>query len=112
MKIKFSKVIFLILAFSAVTAFMPVSDSSKKPVYLNTAYSFEERAADLVSRLTPEEKQSLLGNSMAAVPRLGINAYNVWGRLSMVWWGCSIPMQGRQLLSRAAHHWVLHGIRI
>jgi beta-glucosidase-like glycosyl hydrolase/regulation of enolase protein 1 (concanavalin A-like superfamily) len=79
MKIKFSKVVFLILAFSAVTAFMPVSDSSKKPVYLNTAYSFEERAADLVSRLTPEEKQSLLGNSMAAVPRLGINTYNVWG---------------------------------
>ncbi|MDX9930869.1 MAG: glycoside hydrolase family 3 N-terminal domain-containing protein, partial [Bacteroidales bacterium] len=79
MKIKFSKVIFLILAFLAVTAFMPGSDSSKKPVYLNTAYSFEERAADLVSRLTPEEKQSLLGNSMAAVPRLGINTYNVWG---------------------------------
>lgn len=79
MKIKISRVIFLILAFSAVTAFMPVGDSTKKPVYLNTSYSFEERAADLVSRMTPEEKQSLLGNSMAAVPRLGINAYNVWG---------------------------------
>ena len=58
---------------------MPGSNSSKKPVYLNTAYSFEERAADLVSRMTPEEKQSLLGNTMAAVPRLGINTYNVWG---------------------------------
>jgi len=58
---------------------MPGSESSKKPVYLNTAYSFEERAADLVSRMTLEEKQSLLGNSMAAVPRLGINVYNVWG---------------------------------
>lgn len=79
MKIKISRVIFLILAFSAVTAFMPVGDSTKKPVYLNTSYSFEERAADLVSRMTPEEKQSLLGNSMAAVPRLGINTYNVWG---------------------------------
>jgi len=51
---------------------------SKKPIYLNTAYSFEERAADLISRLTLEEKESLLGNSMTAVPRLGINAFNVW----------------------------------
>ena len=48
------------------------------PIYLNTAYSFEERAADLISRLTLEEKESLLGNSMPAVPRLGINAFNVW----------------------------------
>ena len=51
---------------------------STMPIYLNTAYSFEERAADLVSRLTLEEKESLLGNSMAAVPRLGINSFNVW----------------------------------
>ena len=36
----------------------------KKPAYLNTAYSFQERAADLVSRMTPEEKQSQLGNTM------------------------------------------------
>lgn len=50
-----------------------------KPIYLNTSYSFEERAADLVSRLTPEEKQALLGNTMSPVPRLGINKYDVWG---------------------------------
>jgi beta-glucosidase-like glycosyl hydrolase len=79
MKAKFIRTWFLILACFAIMAFMPGSESSKKPIYLNTAYSFEERAADLVSRMTPEEKQSLLGNSMAAVPRLGINAYNVWG---------------------------------
>lgn len=52
---------------------------SRKPIYLNTAYSFEERAADLVSRMTLEEKQSQLGNTMPAIPRLGVNAYNVWG---------------------------------
>ena len=51
---------------------------TKNPIYLNTSYSFEERAADLVSRLTLEEKESLLGNNMAAVPRLGIRSYNVW----------------------------------
>ena len=54
------------------------ADISKNPIFLNTSYSFEERAADLVSRLTLEEKESLLGNNMAAVPRLGINSYNVW----------------------------------
>ncbi|HOP58634.1 MAG TPA: glycoside hydrolase family 3 N-terminal domain-containing protein, partial [Bacteroidales bacterium] len=62
-----------------IMAFMPGSNPDRVPAYLNTAYSFEERAADLVSRLTSEEKQSLLGNNMAAVPRLGINVYNVWG---------------------------------
>jgi beta-glucosidase len=62
------------------TSSMPVppSDGHRTPIYRNTAYSFEERAVDLVSRLTLEEKQSLLGNSMAAVPRLGIKGYNVW----------------------------------
>jgi beta-glucosidase-like glycosyl hydrolase/regulation of enolase protein 1 (concanavalin A-like superfamily) len=49
------------------------------PIYLDTSYSFEERAADLVSRLTLEEKQSQLVNTMPAIPRLGINAYQVWG---------------------------------
>ena len=54
------------------------ADDGTLPIYLNTAYSFEERATDLVSRLTLEEKQSLLGNNMAAVPRLGVKNYNVW----------------------------------
>ena len=52
---------------------------SKEPIYLNTSYSFEERSADLVSRLTLEEKQTLLGNTMSPIPRLGINKYDVWG---------------------------------
>ena len=52
---------------------------AEKPIYLDTSYSFQERATDLVSRLTLEEKQSLLGNNMPSVPRLGINAFNVWG---------------------------------
>jgi len=60
-------------AFSSVQAQVPAT-----PIYLNTSYTFQERAADLVSRLTLEEKQSLLGNSMAAIPRLGIKSMNVW----------------------------------
>ena len=69
----------MVIASFTILAFIPGSDNLKQPGYLNTAYSFEERAADLVSRMTLEEKQSLLGNSMTPVPRLGINIYNVWG---------------------------------
>jgi beta-glucosidase len=75
----------LVLTGCIVISFIPVNKSNestisdlKDPIYRNTSYSFEERAADLVSRLTLEEKQSLLGNSMTAVPRLGVNAFNVW----------------------------------
>lgn len=49
------------------------------PIYLDTSYSFEERAADLVSRMTLEEKQAQLINTMPDIPRLGTNAYQVWG---------------------------------
>ena len=49
------------------------------PIYLDTSYSFEERAADLVSRMTLEEKQAQLINTMPAIPRIGINEYQVWG---------------------------------
>ena len=79
MKTRLTKIIFLILCGFAVMAFLPGNEPAKKPIYLNTAYSFRERAADLVSRMTPEEKQSQLGNTMPPIPRLGINAYDVWG---------------------------------
>lgn len=70
-----------VLALGAMVAFKPATDRKVKsttPIYLNTSYSFEERAVDLVSRLTLEEKESLLGNNMAAIPRLGVRNYNVW----------------------------------
>jgi beta-glucosidase len=76
---KFTKFIFLILGCMAMMAFISSSKNLKLPIYLNTAYSFKERAADLVSRMTLEEKQSQLGNTMPPIPRLGINKYDVWG---------------------------------
>jgi beta-glucosidase len=79
MKTKIVKVLFLFLICFAIVAFIPGSENAKKPIYLNTAYSFKERAADLVSRMTPEEKQSQLGNTMPPIPRLEINKYDVWG---------------------------------
>ncbi|MCL6614780.1 MAG: glycoside hydrolase family 3 protein, partial [Firmicutes bacterium] len=50
----------------------------KKPRYLDTTLSFEERAADLVSRMTLEEKVSQMLHDAPAIERLGIPAYNWW----------------------------------
>jgi beta-glucosidase len=48
-------------------------------IYLNSMYSPEERAADLVSRMTLEEKALQLNSSQApAIPHLGLNAYGWW----------------------------------
>ncbi|KAF1720309.1 beta-glucosidase [Pseudoxanthomonas wuyuanensis] len=48
------------------------------PVYLDTARSFEERAADLVSRMTLEEKAAQMQNDAPAIERLGVPAYDWW----------------------------------
>lgn len=78
--ITFCIILFFILSnTNSITAQTSTDRKKGVPIYLNTAYSFEERAADLVSRLTLEEKQALLGNTMSPVPRLGINKYDVWG---------------------------------
>lgn len=69
---------FALAAALSLPVFDAYAQKETTPIYLNTSYSFEERAADLVSRFTLEEKQSLIGNNMAAVPRLGIKRYNVW----------------------------------
>jgi beta-glucosidase len=79
MKIKIVKIILLVCSSFAIMAFYGDGENAKKPIYLSTAYSFKERAADLVSRMTPEEKQSQLGNTMPPIPRLGINKYDIWG---------------------------------
>ncbi|MES1196589.1 MAG: glycoside hydrolase family 3 N-terminal domain-containing protein, partial [Steroidobacter sp.] len=44
----------------------------------NTSLSAEQRAADVVSHMTLEEKAQQLGNAAPAIPRLGIPAYNWW----------------------------------
>jgi len=46
--------------------------------YKNTRFSFAERARDLESRMTLEEKVSQLGHTSDSIPRLGIPEYNWW----------------------------------
>ncbi len=48
------------------------------PVYKNKKLSFEERARDLVSRMTLEEKVTQMVHNAPAIPRLDIPAYNWW----------------------------------
>ena len=49
------------------------------PIYRDTHYSFAERAADLVSRMTLDEKVlQLHTNSAPAIPRLGVQQYTYW----------------------------------
>lgn len=46
--------------------------------FQNPNLSFEERAKDLISRLTLEEKAALMCDQSEAIPRLGIRKFNWW----------------------------------
>ena len=50
----------------------------QKPAYLDPSLPPEQRAADLVHRMTLEEKASQLVNQARAIPRLNIPAYDWW----------------------------------
>ena len=52
-------------------------DVAKLP-YMNPSLTAEERAADLVHRMTLEEKASQLVNQARAIPRLNVPAYDWW----------------------------------
>ncbi len=46
--------------------------------YQNPALSSEQRATDLISRLTLQEKAALMCDESPAIPRLGIEKFNWW----------------------------------
>ncbi len=49
------------------------------PIYTNPSYTPEERAADLVARMTLAEKVSqMVSSQAAAIPRLGVPTYGWW----------------------------------
>jgi beta-glucosidase len=55
-----------------------VAQDSEQPAYLNPQLSPEQRATDLVRRMTLAEKATQMQNNSAAVPRLKIPAYQWW----------------------------------
>ncbi len=59
------------------TATSPVT--TDRPAYLNPELPTAERVADLVGRMTLEEKLGQLVFNAPGIPRLGIPAYNWWG---------------------------------
>ncbi len=59
---------------AAAAAYSQTGDSP----YLNPDLGAEKRAADLVSRMTLEEKVLQMQNSAPAIPRLNIPAYDWW----------------------------------
>ena len=65
----------LVLGCAWLTAGVALADD---PPYLNLEKSFEERAADLVARMTLEEKVAQLQNDAPAIPRLGVPKYEWW----------------------------------
>ncbi len=72
------KIRFFVLSGICVVSFLVYSCSEKPANYMDTKLSFEERAADLVSRMTLEEKVSQMLHEATAIERLGIPEYNWW----------------------------------
>ena len=51
---------------------------TQAPAYLDPSLPVEQRAADLVQRMTLEEKATQLVNQARAIPRLNVPAYDWW----------------------------------
>lgn len=72
----------VVVVMTSFCIFTPVQaeqvDAIPQYPFMDTNLSFEERTADLVSRLTLDEKVSQLGRHTAAVPRLGLAKYDYW----------------------------------
>jgi len=64
-----------VVMFAAVAT---ASAQNEKPAYLNPSLPPEQRAADLVHRMSLEEKASQLVNQARAIPRLNVPAYDWW----------------------------------
>ena len=65
---RLAAVAILILGFVFGNCFARAQDAVSKPVYLNPTVPTEQRVADLISRMTLEEKASQLVNQARAIP--------------------------------------------
>lgn len=72
LKVLDKKIVCIIIFFFSIELFC------QQFPYQNPNLSFEERAKDLISRLTLEEKAILMCDQSEAIPRLGIKKFNWW----------------------------------
>ena len=63
---------------SALALLLPLAASAQTYPYQNPDLTAHERAVDLCSRLTLEEKASLMLDDSPAIPRLGIKRFQWW----------------------------------
>ena len=68
----------VLLSFLMAVAVMPASSKDYDYPFQNPKLSFEKRAENLLSLLTPEEKIGLMMNGSISIDRLDIPAYNWW----------------------------------
>ena len=62
----------------AALAFVAARVWAQQPAYLNPSVPMDQRADDLIGRMTLEEKASQLVNQSRAIPRLQVPAYDWW----------------------------------
>ena len=75
----FNSVARIYLCFALVAGVLTVhAQQSQQPAYLDTGLSAEQRAADLVKRMTLEEKATQMVNQARAIDRLKVPAYDWW----------------------------------
>src|ERR1700744_3374188 len=67
-----------LLCLTLVLASASVCAMAQQPPYLDPHLSPQERAHDLVGRMTLEEKVNQLEDWATAIPRLGVPDYQTW----------------------------------
>ncbi|XP_009391116.2 probable beta-D-xylosidase 7 [Musa acuminata AAA Group] len=87
-----------LLVFSATPPFAcdPANPSTRNYGFCQTTLPIDKRAADLISRLTLEEKIQQLGHIAPAIPRLGLPNYKWWSEAlhGVSNWGRGIRFNG------------------
>src|SRR5690606_34507469 len=77
-RIRFAVLLIIVAAAGSWLAVRAGLGRASTPPYLDPTLPADVRAADLVSRMTVEEKISQLTNEAAAIPRLGVPEYEWW----------------------------------
>jgi beta-glucosidase len=75
---RMSSLFMVVLFVAVVPSIGQITAPSGVPPYLNPSLPINDRVADLVARMTLEEKASQLVNQARAIPRLQVPAYDWW----------------------------------